>query len=340
MRVKGIKEVLVKQGIDALIIFSDDPYFFYLVGKTIDDGYVIVTRKGKPAVFVSPLEQFTSKVFSVIKLKEVAFAKFIADRKISVIGVNESLVLYSRIKGIRKHCRIKSVENELEGVFAAKSRAEIKHLSRACTLTDSIFKSILKEFNFKVERELVDFIKIQTIKHGCTPSFDPIVASGAGSAIPHYSGNRKIGRGFLIVDFGVKFKGLCSDVTRTFFVGKPSVKEKEMYNLVLSAQVEAIKALKDGVIAKDIDGIARKALSSQGKHFIHSTGHGLGGVVHEAPNIGPKSNQKLISGMVVTIEPGLYFPGKFGVRIEDDILITGSGTRVLSRFPKGLLCLG
>ena len=171
-------------------------------------------------------------------------------------------------------------------------------------------------------------------------SFRPIVGFGANSAIPHHQNtDKKFKKGdVVLVDMGFIYGGYCSDMTRTFFTKKPSDLEAQIYNTVLKAQEAAIKHMKIGNTGGDCDKIARDiiAKAGYGKNFGHSLGHGIGLEVHESPNVGPNSKDKLVEHCVITSEPGIYLAGQFGVRIEDMIHVTKKGPVNLAKFPKKL----
>jgi Xaa-Pro aminopeptidase len=172
-------------------------------------------------------------------------------------------------------------------------------------------------------------------------SFDSIVASGARSALPHgrASQARLPRHGFLTLDFGVILKGYCSDMTRTVCLGKPSTREREVYETVLAAQESAVAAVAAGVESGVVEEAARSILRQAGmaEAFSHSTGHGVGIEIHEGPRIGAGQKERLAPGMVITIEPGAYFAGEFGVRIEDMVVVARGGNRVLTNSPKALI---
>jgi Xaa-Pro aminopeptidase len=173
-------------------------------------------------------------------------------------------------------------------------------------------------------------------------SFDSIVASGQNSALPHARPTRrKIGRGFVVLDYGVILAGYCSDMTRTVWVGPASGEARRIYSAVLEAQLAGIAAVGAGVECQAVDAAARDVLRKHklDKYFTHSLGHGVGLEIHEAPRLAKGQTQKLKPGMVVTIEPGVYIPGKGGVRIEDMVLITKTGCEVLTPTPKEFLVL-
>ena len=172
-------------------------------------------------------------------------------------------------------------------------------------------------------------------------SFETIVASGTRSALPHGVASQALlpRRGFVTLDFGIILKGYCSDMTRTVFLGKPRPKERNAYEAVLEAQEAGVSAVSAGVSCGDVDEAARSILRRKGfgEAFSHSTGHGVGVEIHEPPRVGAGQKTRLESGMVVTIEPGIYLAGEFGVRIEDMVAVTGNGCEVLTPAPKALI---
>jgi Xaa-Pro aminopeptidase len=172
-------------------------------------------------------------------------------------------------------------------------------------------------------------------------SFETIVASGLRSAMPHGRATSAPlpRRGFVTLDFGIIHKGYCSDMTRTVFLGKPKPEERKAYHAVLEAQEAAVNAVASGVSCAEVDEAARRVLRrvGLGEAFSHSTGHGVGLEIHEPPRVGAGQTTRLLPGMVVTIEPGVYLAGKFGMRIEDMVAVTRSGGQVLTPAPKALI---
>jgi Xaa-Pro aminopeptidase len=172
-------------------------------------------------------------------------------------------------------------------------------------------------------------------------SFETIVASGQRSALPHgrATAARLPRKGFLTLDFGIILGGYCSDMTRTVHLGKPGAKERAAYEAVLEAQEAGVQAVQAGAVCSDVDEAARSILRKAGlaEAFSHSTGHGVGIEIHESPRIGAGQKNRLQAGMVITIEPGIYLPGEFGIRIEDMVAVTRAGGQVLTPAPKALI---
>jgi Xaa-Pro aminopeptidase len=217
-----------------------------------------------------------------------------------------------------------------------KDTDEISHMRRAAKAGCSLFDVALKHLAPGVrETEIAAQLELAARRAGADGmSFETIVASGKRSALPHgrASSAKLPARGFCTLDFGVLLDGYCSDMTRTVHLGKPTQREWDVYHLVLDAQVAAVQAVKPGATCADIDDAARSVLKRArlDKFFTHSTGHGVGLEIHEGPRLAAKQTQVLEQGMVITIEPGVYIPGQFGIRIEDMVLVTATGGEVLT----------
>ncbi len=217
-----------------------------------------------------------------------------------------------------------------------KDEDEIARMRKAAALGCSLFEEVLE---FVVagapEAEVAAQLEFKARMAGAEAmSFETIVASGERSALPHgrASGAKLPKRGFVTMDFGVLLDGYCSDMTRTVHMGKGSQREWDVYHSVLEAQVAAVAAVRAGVTCGEVDEAARSVLRKAGleKAFSHSTGHGVGLEIHEGPRVAAKQKQALEPGMVITIEPGAYLAGEFGVRIEDMVLVTADGGEVLT----------
>jgi Xaa-Pro aminopeptidase len=243
--------------------------------------------------------------------------------------------LASLLKG-RIKVRLRSAPPLIERARMVKEAAEILLIRRAVELGASLFQVARKKIRPGVsEAEVAGAMEYQARRAGAEAmSFPTILASGTRSAIVHgrASGARIPRRGFVVCDFGVILAGYCSDRTRTVHVGRPSAEARQLYGAVLEAQQTAIAAVRPGVTAAEVDGAARRVLRRRklGRYFTHSTGHGLGLEIHEAPRLAAGQTQKLEPGMVITIEPGAYVPGERGVRIEDVVVVTPSGCEVLT----------
>jgi Xaa-Pro aminopeptidase len=250
--------------------------------------------------------------------------------------------LASVLKG---RARLRSAPPLVERARMVKDAAEILRIRRAVELGASLFRIARKKIRPGVsEVEVAAAMEYEARCAGAEGmSFPTILASGTRSAIVHgrASAARIPRRGFVVCDFGVILAHYCSDRTRTVHVGRPSGEARQLYEAVREAQQAAISAVRPGVTGAEVDGVARRALRKWklARYFTHSTGHGLGLEIHEAPRLAMGQTQTLEPGMVITIEPGAYVPGKWGVRIEDVVVVTSSGCEVLTPTDKELVIL-
>ncbi|MFA4905510.1 MAG: M24 family metallopeptidase [Candidatus Margulisiibacteriota bacterium] len=210
--------------------------------------------------------------------------------------------------------------------------------NRAIKIAEEVFRELTLVPGM-TEKEVARFIRKKLKEKGAKrEAFRIIVASGIRSAKPHaFATNKLLRAGEIVkIDFGALYQGYCSDITRTFFLGTTSVKQRKIYRVVLRAQQAAIRKVKSGVLARAVDKAARTVIerAGYGKYFIHSTGHGCGRKVHELPRISWKSDERLRAGQVITIEPGIYIRGWGGIRIEDMVRVTRTGCKILTRVPK------
>lgn len=231
--------------------------------------------------------------------------------------------------------RFKKTPNLVKQVRAIKEPAEVADMRKASHIADKALDRALKQLKVGMtESELAGLIEFEMRKSGALIAFETIVCFGPNASRPHHiPGKRKLrANDTILIDFGAKHKGYNSDKTRCFAVGKIKREFQKAYDAIALAQKTAIDLIAEGVKAKDIDAAARKVIAEAGfPVFGHGLGHGLGLEVHELPVLFPKSKDKLKVGQVVTVEPGIYIPGRFGIRIEDDVLVTKTGHKIITR---------
>jgi Xaa-Pro aminopeptidase len=233
----------------------------------------------------------------------------------------------------------------VERLRAVKEPGEIERIAAASELADQVLRwTVERGLAGRSEREVARACEARIREAGAEPSFPPIVAAGANGALPHAEpGDREIGTGELVVfDMGAQLDGYCSDGTRTFATGDPGDQAREVYDLVLTAQLASLGAIRVGASGKEVDAVARGIIgeAGHGDHFGHGLGHGVGLEVHEAPRLAMTSEDELRAGNVVTVEPGVYLPGRFGIRIEDFVVVDADGYRNLSGTSKELEIVG
>nr|WP_106780403.1 Xaa-Pro peptidase family protein [Lysinibacillus timonensis] len=265
---------------------------------------------------------------------------------INNFAIEKAHLTVERLEALQQlypHANFVRLDDKINQIRVIKDQNEIDKMREAARLADYAIEVGCKNVaEGKTEMDILTAIENAIKEKGCKMSFETMVLSGPKTASPHGTpGNRKIQKGDLILfDLGVEFEGYCSDITRTVAFGEVSEQQKLIYNTVLQANEKAIAAVQPGVLAKDLDKIARDVIhdAGYGQYFNHRLGHGLGISIHEFPSIHGSNEFELNPGMVFTIEPGIYHEIA-GVRIEDDVVVTENGVEVLTQFPKELMIL-
>ncbi|MCH6266654.1 M24 family metallopeptidase [Neobacillus citreus] len=351
-KLEKLRSSFSAEGIDGILITS--PYNRrYISNFTGTAGIVLISAD--KALFITDFRyveqaQKQCEGFEIIKFSDT-LPKEVAEqaKKIGIqkLGFEEDYLTYSSFKVYEKEveAELVPVSGLIEKLRLIKTDSEIKILKEAADIADAAFKHILDFLRpGKTELEVSNELEFFMRKAGAvSSSFDTIVASGYRSALPHgVASDKVIEKGDMVtLDFGAYYKGYVSDITRTVAVGEPDAKLKEIYQIVLDAQLRGIDGFRPGMTGKEADALTRDYITEQGygEYFGHSTGHGIGLEVHEGPALSLKSDIILEPGMVVTCEPGIYIPGLGGVRIEDDTLITKDHNERLTHSTKDLIIL-
>lgn len=352
LKLQKLRNEMAKQNIEALLVTSSYN-LRYITNFTGSAGLALVTKE--QAFFITDFrytEQASEQVteFKVVQAKTNLLEEAAEKAKelgIESLAFEQDYVTYSSYLQYQEKMgsALKPVSGLIEKIRMIKTPEEVEILKAAAKIADDAFEHICGfikagQTELEISNELEFFMR----KQGATSSsFDTIVASGLRSALPHGVATDKIvEQGDMItLDYGALYNGYISDITRTVAVGEPSEKMKEIYQIVLDAQVLGVEKIGPGMTGIEADAIARDYIKSKGygEAFGHSTGHGIGLEVHEGPGLSFKSQTVLEPGMAVTVEPGIYLPGIGGVRIEDDILITESGNVRLTNSTKELRIL-
>jgi len=352
-RVQQLQHALQASQLDAIII-SSAVNRRYISGFTGSAGTLLITLSE-----VYLLTDFRYRIqaaeqaphFNVIECVSQHYDdvyQLLNEHGITRVGFEEQHVTFSQFKQwgqALKTIDLVPISGLVEGIRMVKDESEIQIIQEAAHLADRTFSHILNVIQPGIsELEIALEMEVFMRANGATSSsFDTIVASGERSALPHgVASDRIIGNNeFVKLDFGAYYKGYCSDITRTVFIGKPTEKHLEIYNIVLEAQLHTLEHLKAGMSGVQGDALARDVITSYGYGdlFGHGTGHGIGMEIHEDPRLSRFSDKVLTPGMTVTVEPGIYIPDFGGVRIEDDIVITESGIQILTHSTKELILL-
>lgn len=353
-RIAKIISRFADYGIDALLITSPENRR-YASGFHSTDGIVLVTEKESflftDSRYIEAAEKYVKGMTVQIINSENNYKKRItsalSDCACKSVGFEDAAMSYSEYKKYSDMITLplKPASALLNGLRRSKDESEIKLMIAAQRIAELALKDVIGIIKPGVrEIDIAAELQYQMLKNGARKmSFDPIVVTGANSSMPHgVPGTEKIKNGdFVVMDFGCEYMGYCSDMTRTVAVGQVTDEMRKVYETVLRAQEAGISAAKAGVKGRDIDGAARKVISDvgYGAYFGHSFGHGIGLNIHEEPTASPTSEMVMPSGAVISAEPGIYLPGKFGVRIEDVIIIRENGCENITLAEKELIVI-
>ena len=351
-RQAAVQVQLERLRVEALLI-THRPNLRYLCGFTGSSG-VLLLRTSRPVFFTDG--RYTAQAREEVAGARVVIAKgppllaaaqFAQRHGLAVVGIESDHVTVSSRAAVRRalggKTRLRDIASVVEKLRLVKDAEEIALIGEAVNLGARLLDTAVKAIRPGVrEAEVAAELEYAARRAGAEGmSFETIVAAGPRSAMPHgvASAAPIPARGFVILDFGVILQGYCSDMTRTVHLGKVSAGERSMYQAVREAQSAAAEAVRAGMVCGEVDRAARQRLRRAGfaRYFTHSTGHGVGLEIHEAPRLGRGQAETLRAGMVVTVEPGVYVPGRGGVRIEDMIVVTEGGCKVLTPAPKDLI---
>jgi Xaa-Pro aminopeptidase len=346
-RGERLAELVVEKELDQLFV-SDLVNVRYLTGFTGTNGACLVSRDER--VFFTDF-RYTERAEAEVSPE---WERPAAERELipQIVGRMKGRVGFEDAKlSVRQLARLEAAAGDdvefapagdlVEQLRAIKEPEELERIAAAAELTDGIYRWALERGLLgKTEADVARAAVARMRELGAEPSFPPIVATGANGALPHAEpGDREIRSGELVVfDMGAELDGYCSDCTRTYAAGEPDAEAREVYELVLRAQQAALEAVRPTASGKEVDAVAREMITEggHGDRFGHGLGHGVGLEVHEGPRLSSTSEDDLFEGNVVTVEPGVYLPGKLGIRIEDLVVVTADGHRNLSALPKEL----
>ena len=326
----------------------------YLSGVNFTDGFLLINKEGGAYIladsrYIEVAKRNAAPGFEAVLLDRSGKAEFIRQLGGKTVAFEDSVMTCAELerykKALPEHTFIPA-GTPIEALRNIKDETEVGFISQAQRIAEKAFDHILGFITpDKTEREVALELEYIMRKNGADGiAFDTIAVSGSESSLPHGEPRDiKLKKGFLTMDFGAKYQGYCSDMTRTVCIGKPDEDMKRLYNTVLSAQTAALNAAIYGGerSAKVLDGVARKLIDDAGYKglFSHSLGHGVGLFIHESIYVSPRSEQTLVQGNVFTVEPGIYMEGKYGVRIEDMVYIGENGAENLTKCDKSLIVL-
>jgi len=356
MSYKLLQKIMGEKNMDVSIFYNIDGLshnthmLYYTQYEGV--GCLVIPRTSRPFLIVPKMEverarqsnsvvyQWKKKTSLFESVYDIMKRKKIKSKK---IGIDKTVFTLSAYRGLRRYFKKRKfgdLSKILPQIRQIKTPREISIIKKGCTLTNSIMNecfSYFREKKFKNEIQVAAFLEGKANLHGGV-SFPPIVASGRHAAQPHYTPqNKRLAKGFCVVDFGIRYKGYCTDITRTVYFGKPSKKDIQLYEFLMHAQEKSIREIMAGDTGHDIYGRLVNDLGKYAKFFTHGLGHGIGINIHELPNLSKGSKDTIENNMIFTVEPGIYLPNKLGIRIEDDIIIEKGKIKVLTTVPKNLI---
>ncbi len=357
-RTTKLLDLITKQGMDGIIIVnpSNRRYLSYFTGSA---GVLYISPKRQVLLTdFRYIEQASKQCpdYEIINHQAkgipTLLREFMDQDGVKSIAIESDSVTYAQYEEYKKafgDIIIKGTQSVVEGLRQIKDPEEIENLKKAEAIGDMAFTNIIRFIKENIakgvtENQIALALEVNMRENGAQgTSFNSIVAAGSKSSLPHaVPGDVVLKDGdFVVMDFGCIYNGYCSDMTRTIVIGEPSPKHLEIYNTVLLANEEALKAIKPGKTGKEIDAIARDIIKDKGygDYFGHGLGHSVGLDIHENPRLATTDDTKLEPGMVVTVEPGIYIPDFGGVRIEDLVVVTEDGIKNLTFSPKELIVI-
>lgn len=345
-RVEKMRALMNNKGVDALLVTRREDVR-YLTGFTGSAGSVLLDaaqtclitdfryelqagREAKNAILLVQKKDFFS-----------TFREAADQRGIQTVWFDESSLTVEFLTKLKQTgIRARKYRNLVQQLRMQKDRTELARMRKAIARAEEAFRKLTPFIRKGVtEKTLGMRLEFLMREQGSRrAAFDTIVASGPNAAMPHASTtNRRLRKGDLVTfDFGAEADGYYCDMTRTYCLGRPTARQREIHAVVLAAQAEAIKRIRPGEACRNVDGAAREYIqrAGQGKHFGHGTGHGIGLMVHEGPSVSHLSRDVMERDMVFTVEPGIYIPGWGGVRIEDMLLVTDAGSKTMTGLPR------
>jgi Xaa-Pro aminopeptidase len=351
-RINIVREKIIKNNLDGFLITGENNvnYLSGFFGKG-SGSWLLITKRQQYLLtdsrFTEQADKQAPNYEKIIWQRPYInyFSDLIKKIKIKKLGFESNNITYQIFLKIKKsilNVDLVPISDWVKEMRAVKSKEEIDLIKRAASISDKAFSIIISEIEFGMkERDIANRLDFILRDIGADKvSFDTIIASGIMSSMPHATASEKVvDYGDMIkMDFGSVVDGYHSDMTRMVVVGKPTNKQKNIFDIVLEAQVKALNAVRPGVKCKDLDKVARDIITERGygKYFLHGLGHGVGLNIHELPILTKNSEEILKEGMIITIEPGIYIPDFGGVRIEDLVLVTNDGYEILSITEKRL----
>ncbi len=343
-KISKLRRLLKKYGAMQIILTSKDPNFQWLFQSKISGAVLIITQKTNLLITKS-LEEIKKDIehkhVGIITITKNAQMQLICKEKIKGTTLANYEEITLKDKYILNIKQTKNISEDLKLLRTIKTDDEIKKIKTACNHTTNCWDKLLQKITkkeLKKEIQISNFIKTYALENNLELAFDPVVASGSNAGEPHHEPEDTLKKGFCVMDFGFSYKGYKSDMTRTIYLGKPTKQEEQTYEELLKIQQELITLAKPGMMAKTLYEKTLDLMGDNKDLFTHGLGHGVGLEIHELPNLKDESQDTLQKNQILTIEPG-YYTKKYGIRIEDTIIIDDKPVILTKKASKKLITI-
>jgi len=321
MKLKEFKKYLKEKGIDLTFLVHPDINITYFTQIKPDFSFLTITPK-EAILYLGGLEEIPLlKEIEVVKIRK-GWDTLLKRPGVRKIGINKEIVtvaFWERLHQLFPKAELIDISSKLKQLRSQKTEEEIEKIQKACQITDLSFFNLVNHWNpkkIKTEQQLAQQMDRVMQDHQASAAFPTIVANGSGAAIPHYqTSSKRLSRGLLMLDLGSCYKNYNSDMSRTLILGKANKDERELYELLKNTQQRLIEVIKEGDSFWELQNLAKKQLGKYSSHFTHLLGHGVGLEVHETPSFSLEAKEKVKENQIFTIEPGIYFYKKFGLRM-------------------------
>jgi len=344
MKLKEFQTYLQKEKIDLVFLVHPDINITYFTQIKPSFAFLIITPK-EATLHLSSLDDKPKLRGIEVTPIHKGWEAHLKQHSVKRVGINKEVVtiaFWERLHKIFPKAKLVDVSGKLKQLRAQKTEEELQKIQKACKITDLAFNRLIDSWNphkIKTEQQVAQLLEKVMHENKAVTGFPTIVANGQSAAIPHYqTADKRLKRGFLMLDFGSCYQNYNSDMSRTLILGKPQKEEKELYELLENVQQEILDQVKLEVSFSELQNLTKKKLGKYSSHFTHLLGHGVGLEVHEAPSFSLEAKETVKEGQVFTIEPGIYFYKQFGLRIEDTVLFDKK-LKILTKSPKELITL-
>src|SRR3989338_8091106 len=341
MKLLEFQSFLKKKKIDLALLFHPDSHIIYF-SQMIPSHALLTITPTTADLYLSKLDVPPSVPGIKNKLLTKDWEKQISNSRFKIISINKgalSVQYAEKLQNIFPKAKFVDIGEEITYLRTIKTKQEQKYTQKACDITSQAFSALLQELprrSLQKEQDIALFLERHIKNKGAQLAFPTIVGTGVHSSVPHHvTSNTPLQKGFLQLDFGARWQNYCADMSRVIYFGTPSKQELSLYHSLLQVQEECIRQVKRQESYKKLDQLARKQLGKNAKYFIHGLGHGVGIDIHETPVY---TDAQIENGHIFTIEPGIYFPRKFGLRIEDTLAFDGK-VKVLTTATKELVSI-